>query len=243
MSERVQKVVGIIGGMGPESTADLFRRITELTQTQCEQEHLHVIVDSNPKVPDRTGYLLGRNESPLSALLESVSRLEEAGAEVVGIACNTAHFWHEQLQSSTRMQILDMVKLAAADACGETSEGDAVGVLATWGTVRMRLYERALSALGRRSLVPEQAEQDELMDCIYGDEGVKLGRVAENRGRIEVIWRGLLARGAKVVIAGCTEVMLPFRTVTGDAVTGLPSRLIDPISVLAKKLVEVASGS
>lgn len=233
MSSRSKKIVGIIGGMGPECTAELFLQITALTPVRIEQDHLHVIIDSNPEIPDRTGFLLGQNESPLPLLLESVARLEAVGAEVVGIACNTAHYWYRELQAATEMQILNMVELAAQDAAKRTKPGELVGIMATTGTIRMKLYEKALAAAGRKTLVPDDADQERVMECIYGARGIKLGYVSENRRGLEEVWTRLAERGATTAIAGCTEVMLPFRQECS-----LP--LVDPITVLAGQLVELA---
>ena len=86
------KVIGVLGGMGPESTAALLSRITRRTPAATEQDHLRVIIDSNPKIPNRTDALLFGNLAPvIDALSETASNLERAGAEMIGIPCNTAH--------------------------------------------------------------------------------------------------------------------------------------------------------
>ncbi len=108
-----------------------------------------------------------------------------------------------------------------------------VGILATTGTIRMRLYEKALAAAGRKALVPDDEDQERVMECVYGRRGVKLGYVSENRRRLEEVWTRLAERGAATAIAGCTEVMLPFRE-------DCPSLLVDPISVLAGRIVQLA---
>jgi len=236
MGGGVRKVIGIIGGMGVESTADLYLRIVALTPVRVEQDHLHVIVDSNPAIPDRTRAILEGGESPLPELLKSVARLEAAGVDLIGMACNTAHYWHGDLEAAARVPVLNMVELAAADAARQTKPEEAVGVLATSGTIRSGLYEKALAKAGRKVVAPDEGDQARLMECIYGARGIKLGHVEENRSRIEAIWGRLAKRGAAVAIAGCTEVMLPFR---GGKST-VP--FVDPISVLAGKLVELAGG-
>ena len=233
MSPSSKKIVGIVGGMGPECAADLLHRITELTVVRREQDHLHVVLDSNPEIPDRTRAILDGGESPLPELLRSVARLETAGAELIGIACNTAHYWYDQIRSAAKVPILNMVELAVEEAARRARPGEAVGLLATTGTVRTGLYEKALAGAGRRTLVPDDVDQARLMECIYGERGIKMGHADENRSAIEEIWSRLSERGAAVAIAGCTEVMLPFRRECS-----LP--LVDPIAVLAGRLVELA---
>ena len=113
MDEKKEKVVGIIGGMGPESTAELIRRVFLLTKTNVEQDHIHIIADSNPKIPDRTAYLLGKGPSPVPALQETVKRLTQAGADLLAIPCNTAHIFYDDMQSATSVPILNMIECCA----------------------------------------------------------------------------------------------------------------------------------
>jgi len=64
------KTVGIIGGMGPLATIDLYTKIVKYTNAKTDQENLHVVIDSYPQIPDRTKYLKGEGENPLPYLLE-----------------------------------------------------------------------------------------------------------------------------------------------------------------------------
>ena len=60
-----ERVIGILGGMGPEATVDCFDKIIKNTPATKDQEHLRVIIDSNPEVPDRTAAIIGGGESPV----------------------------------------------------------------------------------------------------------------------------------------------------------------------------------
>ena len=85
-----KKTIGIIGGMGPLATADLFEKIVGHTKAACDQEHLHVVIDSNTNIPDRTAALLHGGADPLPELTGSARRLEAMGADVLIMPCNTA---------------------------------------------------------------------------------------------------------------------------------------------------------
>jgi len=91
-----EKVVGILGGMGPEATVDLFMKIIKATPAKKDQDHLRIMIDNNPKIPDRTLAILGRGKSPLKQLQETLHNLERAGAEVIAIPCNTAHYYYNE---------------------------------------------------------------------------------------------------------------------------------------------------
>ena len=78
-----RKVIGIIGGMGPMATADLFIKIVENTAAKTDQEHLHVLIDNNTDIPDRTACILAGSDAPLGPMVESARRLVDQGADVL----------------------------------------------------------------------------------------------------------------------------------------------------------------
>ena len=92
-----KKTIGIIGGMGPLATADLFTRIINLTDAQKDAEHIHILIDNNPHIPDRTSAILHGTESPLPYLIESANRLKSAGADFLIIPCITSHGFYDEL--------------------------------------------------------------------------------------------------------------------------------------------------
>jgi len=235
MDEKKEKVVGIIGGMGPESTAELIRRVFLLTKTNVEQDHIHIIADSNPKIPDRTAYLLGKGPSPVPALQETVKRLTQAGADLLAIPCNTAHIFYDDMQSATSVPILNMIECCAEWTKKICQPGDQVGLLATLGTIKAGTYAQALSKRGLQSILPTEEEQETLMEAIYGNDGVKKGQYSRPLEIVRELSEKLLARGAQAVIAGCTEI-----SIIADEIKH--PKIIDALTVLAKQIVIEVKG-
>jgi len=128
---RQKRVIGILGGMGPAATLALYERILALTSAECDQDHLHVIIDSNPKIPDRTAAILGDGESPLPAMIEGARTLERAGANVLVIPCNTAHHWLADLQKAVSIPIIDMINETASLIAAHRPLLRKIGLLAT----------------------------------------------------------------------------------------------------------------
>ena len=95
-----KKIIGILGGMGPAATADLFTKIINSTEAGCDQEHLHVIIDSNTNIPDRTEALIHGGADPTEQMTQSARRLAEAGAELIVMPCNTAHGFYDAVCAS-----------------------------------------------------------------------------------------------------------------------------------------------
>jgi len=231
----MQKIVGILGGMGPESTAVLLQKIMHRTPAAVEQDHLRVIIDSNPKIPNRTDALLFGNLKPvIDALCETAGGLERAGAEVIGMACNTAHAFLAEVRASVEVPVVDMIGETARQARQAFGKQTVVGILATDGTLRTRIYHEALESNHLEGVGPVgPGVQNAVMDTL---DTVKLHGVSdESKGAISVAIRDVTAQGATVLIAGCTEVALVLERYPPN----LP--WLDSLTVLADALVREAT--
>lgn len=225
----MKKTIGILGGMGPLATADLFQKIVSLTAAGSDNEHIRVYIDSNSSIPDRTAAILGGGPDPLPAMRDSLRKLEACGADCVIMPCNTAHYFLPRLQGLTDIPFLSMLE-AAARACRAKFPGRTAAVLATRGTLASGLYQAALEGEGVPYLLPEEEEQDALMEVIYG--GVKAGAPPERyRAAFLSVLEGLSARGADYFILGCTELPLAFRLLD------LSQPSLDPTEELARAAI------
>ncbi|UCH57800.1 MAG: amino acid racemase [Candidatus Bathyarchaeota archaeon] len=230
-----EKIIGILGGMGPEATADLFYKIIRATPVEKDQDHIRTIIYSNPKVPDRTPAVLGTGENPVPEMLMAGKRLEEAGADFLIIPCNTAHHFIDELRESLRVSVLHMIEMTAEMVRREFPEVEKAGLIATDGTVDSRIYERFFSKSGINIRVPDEALQRRTMEAIY--EHIKRGELREGRRIVLEVAESLMGRGAEMVICGCTEVSLVLK----DGDIAVP--VVDPMQVLAEKAVGIALGS
>ena len=147
-----RKVIGIIGGMGPMATADLFIKIIENTVAATDQEHLHVLIDNNTDIPDRTACILAGSDAPLGPMVESAKRLVDQGADLLIIPCNTAHYFHDGVQAAVDVPVLNMPEISA-QYCADRGFS-CVALLSTAGTVRAQIYEPYFEKLGIRLLHP-----------------------------------------------------------------------------------------
>ena len=88
-----KKTIGILGGMGPLATADLFEKITLLTKAETDRDHIRVYIDSNTNIPDRTAAILNGGADPVPEMADALKHLEQCGADCVIMPCNTAHYF------------------------------------------------------------------------------------------------------------------------------------------------------
>jgi aspartate racemase len=223
-------VIGVLGGMGPEATADFFSKLTRATPAASDQDHAKVLIFSNPHIPDRTAAIRGEGADPLPDLIAGARTLIRAGADFLAIPCVTAHHFYEGLQAAIDIPVLHLVRETLAAACADHPTCRRFGLLATSGTLQSRMFEKEFEPLGRTILTCEpEVQTGSVMEAIYA---VKRG--ADRTGARRLIHRAasrLLDRGAEVIIAGCTEIPLILQE--GD----LPVPLLDPTWILAQAAV------
>jgi len=227
-----EKTIGIMGGMGPEAGADLFLKIVAATPAKRDQDHLHVIMDSNPKAPSRVAALLEGGEDPTPVLQATARNLERAGADFLVIACNTAHFFHDRIAQAVRIPLLHIADETVAEIFRRYPRVQTVGILGSDATVRLRLYHDRLEAKGLKAISPSNADQEIVQRAI---DSVKAGDKGEIvRANVRMVAERLAEQGAELLLTGCTELPLVLR----DGDVSVP--VLDPTEVLAQAAVRLA---
>lgn len=213
------KALGVLGGMGPAATLDFLTKLQAATPAARDQDHIRVLMDLNPQVPDRN-----HGDGAAGPVLAQMAvRLREAGAEVLAMPCNTAHLHAEEIEAAAALPFLDLIDIAIAAA------GDAcrIGVLGT--TLAQDLYRERLTAAGREPVLPTDEAQAAFMDILYRIKAGETGPTV--RALMAACAGGLEQQGAQAVIAGCTEVPLVLSS------TDLAIPLIDRSAELARACV------
>ncbi len=225
------KVIGIIGGMGPEATANLFMKIIKATKVKEEQEHFRVIIDSNPKIPDRTKAILGRGESPVNAIVDTADNLDKAGVDIGCIPCITAHYFFDEIQSQVPFKIINALEELNLYLKNNYPDIKNIGILATTGTVKADLFNKYLTDFN--VIYPDKCTQSKkVMEAIYGESGIKKGNTGEkNLNLLVEATEELMNKGAELIIGGCTEITLVLKP------NNISKPLIDPMDVLAESVV------
>ena len=196
-----KRVIGILGGMGPLATVDLFEKIVSHTNAKTDQEHPRVVIDSNTDIADRTEALLRGGADPTPELVKSAKRLADAGADFLVMPCNTAHGFYDAVAAAVEIPVLHMITLTrdALKSRGVTT----AGLLATDGTVETGIYQDCFDGSGVALLTPPPEDQAAVMDVVYN--GVKAGDMDHGASAFFRCCERLLARGAETLILGCTE--------------------------------------
>ncbi|MCX8103555.1 MAG: amino acid racemase [Candidatus Bipolaricaulota bacterium] len=219
--------IGILGGMGPAATVELFRRIVAKTPAHGDQDHIPIVIDNNPKIPDRGLFILGGGPDPRPALCRSARRLESMGASFIAMPCNTAHVFLPYLRKAVRIPFVDMI----AETAQSITE-PVVGLLATETTVRTRLYHEACAPYGIEILTPASEDQARAMQIIYAIKGGSFDPAMQHE--LRAIAARLHERGARALVIGCTELSLIVHQREHDLL------IYDALDILAQAAVREA---
>ena len=202
--------IGVLGGMGPAATVDFFAKLVAATPAERDQDHLRILIDNDPSVPDRSAAVAGRGPSLGPRLATMARGLVAAGAQLLVMPCNTAHAYAQAITTAAPgTPFLSLIEVTVEATLARVPDAEAVALLATDGTLASRLYDDAFEARGVRVLLPDAHEQPRVMAAIAA---VKRGAAdASARAALRSVAERLAGAGAAAVVAGCTEVPLLLR--------------------------------
>jgi len=235
--EKKRPLLGIIGGMGAEAGAVFYERLIKLTPVEVDQDHIETILYSNSLIPDRTKSILNQGPSSYPLLLESAKLLEKNAVDMIILTCVTSHHYIGELRKEIRTEVLSAVEETLAMLKTAAPQAKTVGVLATTGTLKSGLFQKALLAAGLQPLVVPDSVQDKyVMQALYAPDGIKAGHTQPARDKMLLALNWLVLNGADAVISGCSEFPLLF----GQADSLVP--LVDAMDALMRKTIYRCTG-
>ena len=224
----MRKTIGILGGMGPLATCDLFSKIIQITDASCDQEHVRICIDKNTEISDRTNAIIRHGKDPVPEMVKSAVRLQSFGADVLIMPCNTAHYFYDRILPFVDIPFLSMIDETAKVISDRGLRK--VGLLATDGTLQTAVYEKAFKKRGISIMVPPPENQVHIMDLIYN--GVKAGNKEIDTKPTKKTIEDLFRKGAQTLVLGCTELPVAFD------LYGFDYPKTDPTLILASRAVQ-----
>ncbi|MCX2979581.1 amino acid racemase [Halieaceae bacterium IMCC14734] len=195
---------GVLGGLGPEATVDFMAKVIAATDASCDQDHIRLLIDHNPKVPNRNQALAGETPSVGPELAAMAQRLEQAGADFLVMVCNTAHAYSDDIRAAISIPFVSIIDVVMDEL--STHSASRVGIMAAQGCLQAQLYQQALIQANCEPVVWSDAELATFMELVYR---IKAGeRDADISSAIEKLAASLAFSGADLLISGCTEIPL-----------------------------------
>jgi aspartate racemase len=217
--------------MGPEATSDLFLKIIRHTPAKKDQEHIPIIIDNYPQIPDRTAFLKGLGESPLPYLLESIRRLEKCNVDYLCMPCNTAHYFLDELRKTTKIPFISIVESTLESLVKSKKSYNKIGLMATDGTFIGKIYHRVFEKEGVNIVNFNTSIQQAIMDSIYT---LKCGKKDEAVKLFIEVFSKIIDEGYDCLIAGCTEIPILLPYIEKSSID-----IYDATELLALKAVEL----
>ena len=220
-------LLGILGGLGPMSTVYFCQLLIEHTDAACDADHINMLISSRATTPDRTAFILGRSSlDPLPVMTEEAHRLCNAGADLIVIPCNTAHYFYDGLAAQVKVPMINIIEETVRHLvrCGVQT----FGLLATEGTVTSRAYEKGCHRYGLRCITPTADEQTVINSIIY--DSIKQNISPDLTAFLQII-DTMRARGCQRLVLGCTELSL----LKPRLPRGIP--VVDSLEVLAFRTI------
>lgn len=224
-------MIGVLGGMGPVATADFFNKVIAASSASDDEGHVPLLIQSDPRIPSRPPAILAGGISPLPALLAGRDRLIAAGATVLAMPCNTAHYWYADLVRGCPVPFLSIVDAVFDELAVEVPRGVRIGLISTQATMAAQIFDKRLLAQGYAVLLPSDADmQTRVTPAI---QLVKANRPLQAGPLLETAIQNLIARGASRIILACTETPVALEAVHSPLMT----QCIDPTAALARLCV------
>lgn len=208
-------------------------RLAALTPASIDQQHIPTLLLNDPRIPDRSTARLFGGADPLPAMVRGINTLNQAGAHVIAVPCNTAHLWYEQLAAASGCEVLHIIEAVAQDLRRQGLPRGRIGLMGTAATLSLGLYQQTLEKHGYTCIVPTEEEIDTL--CMTSIRDVKANKVEDSFEPAAECIRRLKARGADAVVLGCTELPL---AVPHALRKSLGILLTDSIDALALAAIE-----
>jgi len=229
-----EKVLGVLGGIGPLATIYFADLVVKLTDAKTDQEHISMVIYNHGAIPDRTAYILDRTKpNPLPYMISDAKGLQSSGCDFIVIPCNTAHYFYDEIQKNVDIPIINIIEETVKYAIKTVPGLKTIGLLATEGTIKSNAYQRVTDKYSLECKTPNEEDMKSLMNIIYGE--VKAGEKVDIFEFMRIIGN-MKKQGCEAVVLGCTELSIINKDFELSKKDG---KIIDSMEVLARRSIEL----
>ena len=222
-------MIGILGGMGTQAGLDFCNKLAMLSRGRIDQEYPIFILYNKSNIPRRPENIHKYNKV-LTSLVTGCLLLQKNKCKFIVIPCNTAHYWHDDLQRKIKIPIISMPKevyLYAKNSCKENSK---IGILATEGTLKTNIYHKFFNR-NFNLISPKKSLQIKSVNKAI--KYVKMGKIKKAEKAIKPAINYLIKMNCIKIILGCTELPIAIFAFKSFKKIKLSKIFLDPNLILA----------
>ena len=194
-------MIGILGGMGTQAGLDFCNKLAKLNRGKLDQNYPMFLLYNKSNTPKRPENLK-KYYNVLKALIDGCKMLQKNNCKFIVMPCNTAHYWHADIQKKIKIPLLSMPKevyLYTKRFCKKNSK---IGILCTEATLNTKIYNNYFDK-NYKLISPEKKIQKKSVNVAI--KLVKMGKVREAEIILRAAVKHLLKKNCKKIILGCTE--------------------------------------
>jgi aspartate racemase len=233
-----KKKLGIVGGMGSRAASMLFRKIIDCSPAVTDQEFIEIILHNNSAIPDRTQAIVYGGASPVKEILRSIELFNQNKVDIAVLACITSYHFYEEIQLHCEAEIIHPIALVRAHILDKYPSVKKIGLLATTGTLKTRLFQKEFKDSGIEIVLLNKEDQENIfMESVYMKNGLKSSKISNKAFNLfnQAIPK-LIDQGAELIVGGCTEVQIALTNKT------LEVPYIDVMDMAAKEVINRCYG-
>ena len=195
-------MIGILGGMGTQAGLDFCNKLALLNRGKTDQQYPLFILYNKSNIPKRPENIK-KYYNVLKSLIKGSLLLQKNNCKFIVIPCNTAHYWHEDLQKKIKIPILSMPKEVFLHTKKKCKNNSKIGILCTEATLETKVYNKYFDK--NFSLIsPSKSIQKKNVNKSINL--VKMGKVKDAERALRPAVNYLLKMKCKKIILGCTEI-------------------------------------
>jgi aspartate racemase len=194
-------MIGILGGMGTQAGLDFCNKLAKLNAGKLDQQYPMFVLYNKSNTPKRPENLK-KYYNVLKGLVEGCKMLQKNKCKFIVMPCNTAHYWHEDIQKKIKIPLISMPKEVYKHTKKTCKKNSKIGILCTEATLKTKIYNQYFDK-GFNLVSPEKLLQKNSVNKSI--KLVKMGKIKEAEKVIRPAVNYLIKNQCKKIILGCTE--------------------------------------
>ena len=194
-------MIGILGGMGTQAGLDFCNKLAKLNAGKLDQQYPMFVLYNKSNTPRRPENLK-KYYNVLNALVKGCKMLQKNKCKFIIMPCNTAHYWHEDIQKKIKIPLISMPKEVYKHTKKTCKKNSKIGILCTEATLKTKVYNQYFDK-DFNLISPEKLLQKNSVNKSI--KLVKMGKIKEAEKVIRPAVNYLIKNKCKKIILGCTE--------------------------------------